>query len=95
MNPYPIRELVRVRYQLLWARTRMRNGKIALSIAGCLLFALGMVLVSAGGRGRGHRSGSRRQAQIVAQIVLTSLFVQAVLIAVIIGLGMNAMFSGF
>src|SRR5207248_5939665 len=40
MNVPLILELVQLRYKLLWAKTRSRNGRIALFLAGYLLLAL-------------------------------------------------------
>jgi hypothetical protein len=95
MNVQLIGELVRLRYKLLWARTRTRNGRIALFIVGYLLFVLVVVLLSAGGFGAGMVAVRSGQAEKVAQIVLGALFFQAVLGTVIMGFGMNATFSDF
>jgi hypothetical protein len=95
MNLELIAGLVRLRYKLLWARTRSRNGRIALFIVGYLLFALVVALLSAGGFGAGMVAVRSGQAEKVAQIVLGSLFLQAVLGTVIMGFGMNATFSEF
>jgi hypothetical protein len=95
MNLQLIAELVRLRYKLLWARTRTRNGRIALFIVGYLLFALVAVLLTAGGFGAGMVAVRSGQAEKVAEIVLGSLFFQAVLGTVIMGFGMNATFSDF
>jgi hypothetical protein len=93
MNLQLIGELVRLRYKLLWARTRSRNGRIALFITGYLLFVLVAILLSAGGFGAGMVAVRSGQAEKVAQIVLGALFLQAVLGTVIMGFGMNATFS--
>ena len=53
MNWELIGTLVRLRYKLMWAKTRSRNGKIALFITGYLLFALVAALLAAGGLGAG------------------------------------------
>jgi hypothetical protein len=87
--------LIRLRYKLLWARTRTRNGRIALFISGYLLFALVLILLTAGGLGAGIVAVRSGKAQTVAQIVLGSLFAQALLGTVIMGFGMNATFSDF
>jgi hypothetical protein len=93
MNPQLIAELVRLRYKLLWARTRSRNGRIALFIVGYLLFVLLAILLSAGGLGAAVVAVRSGQAEKVAQIVLGSLFLQALLGTVIMGFGMDATFS--
>ena len=41
MNFQLIGVLIRLRYKLLWAKTRTRNGKIALFFAGYLLLEIG------------------------------------------------------
>ncbi len=51
MNPPLIGELIRLRYQLMWARTRTRNGKIALFVIGYLLLLLVVAVLAAGGFG--------------------------------------------
>jgi hypothetical protein len=95
MNLQLVGELIRLRYKLLWARTRSRNGRIALFIVGYLLFALVVALLSAGGFGAGMVAVRSGQAEKVAQIVLGSLFLQALLGTVIMGFGMDATFSDF
>ncbi len=87
--------LIGLRYKLLWARTRTRNGRIALFVAGYLLFVLAAILLAAGGLGAGVAAVRSGKAQAVAQIVLGSLFLQALLGTVIMGFGMNAAFSDF
>jgi hypothetical protein len=79
MNFELIGELIRLRYQLLWARTRSRNGRIALFIVGYLIFALVMLLLGAGGLGAAIAAVRSGKAQPVTQIVLGSLFVELVL----------------
>lgn len=95
MNFQVIGELVRLRYKLLWARTRNRNGRIALFLVGYMLFVLVVMLLTAGGVGAGMLAVRSGKAETVAQIVLGSLFVQALLGTVIMGFGMNATFSDF
>jgi hypothetical protein len=95
MNLKLIGELVRLRYKLLWARTRNRNGRIALFITGYLLLVLVAILLGAGGIGAGILAVRSGHAEKVAQIVLGSLFIQATLGTIIMGFGMNATFSDF
>ncbi len=45
--------LIRLRYKLLWANTRTRNGKIALFFAGYLLLVMVLALLGAGSTGAG------------------------------------------
>src|SRR5882724_11108174 len=51
MNAALISELVGLRYKLLWANTRSRNGRIALFLSGYLLLVLLLGLLGAGGIG--------------------------------------------
>jgi hypothetical protein len=93
MNFELIGELIRLRYKLLWARTRTRNGRIALFIAGYLILVLVLLLLGAGGLGAGMVAVQSGKAQKVADIVLGSLFLEMMLATVIMGFGLNAMFS--
>ena len=51
MNAPLILRLVGLRYKLLWAQTRTRNGRIALFLTGYLFAILILVLMAAGGFG--------------------------------------------
>ena len=53
-----------LRYKLLWAKTRSRNGRIALFLAGYLLLVALIALLTSGGVGAAIfaiRSGKRRE----------------------------------
>ena len=93
MNWKRIGDLIRLRYKLMWARMRSRNGKIALFAAGCLLFALVSTLLGAGGVAAGILAIRGGHAERMAQAVLSGLFVNAVFGSVLMGFGMNAVFS--
>src|SRR6476646_9919889 len=93
MNVALIGELVRLRYKLLWAKTRSRNGRIALFLAGYLLLVLLVALLASGGFGAAMVAVRSGKAERVAQAALTALFLEAVLAANILGFGMNAVFS--
>jgi len=93
MNTALIGELVKLRYKLLWAKTRSRNGRIALFLAGYLLLVLVIALLSTGGFGAGLLAVRSGKAEQIAQGVLTVLFLEAVLAANILGFGMSAIFS--
>jgi hypothetical protein len=93
MNAKLIGNLIRLRYKLLWANTRTRSGKIALFFTGYLLFVLVAGLLGAGGLGAATLAVRTGKAELVAQIVLTSLFGQSLLATVIMGFGLNAIFS--
>jgi hypothetical protein len=93
MNTPLIGQLVKLRYQLLWAKTRSRNGRIALFLAGYLLLVLVIALLSTGGFGAGLLAVRSGKAEPIAQGVLAVLFLEAVLAANILGFGMSAVFS--
>jgi hypothetical protein len=93
MNTALIGNLVRLRYKLMWAKTRSRNGRIALFFAGYLLAVLLFGLLMSGGFGAGMTAVRMGQTELVAQVVLTALFVQALIGSVVLGYGVNAIFS--
>ena len=93
MNTALIGELVKLRYQLLWAKTRSRNGRIALFLAGYLLLVLVIALLATGGFGAALLAVRSGKAEAIAQGALTALFLEAVLAANILGFGMSAVFA--
>jgi hypothetical protein len=93
VNWKKIGDLVRLRYKLMWAKTRSRNGKIALFVIGYLLFAVVAALVALGGVGAGIVAIRTGKAETMAQAVLSGLFINAVMATVLLGFGMNAVFS--
>ena len=95
MNGPLILELTGLRYKLLWAKTRSRNGRIALFLTGYLLLLLLIVLMAFGGIGAAIAAVRAGKALMIAQGVLMSLFVQAVISTNILGFGMSTVFSEF
>jgi hypothetical protein len=93
MNTALIGELVQLRYKLLWAKTRSRNGRIALFLAGYLLLVMVIALLTTGGFGAAMLAVRSGKAEQIAQGVLTALFLEAVLAANILGFGMSAVFA--
>lgn len=93
MNTGLVGELIRLRYKLLWAKTRTRNGKIALFFIGYLLLVLVIAVLAAGGFGAAAIAVRSGKAELITRIVLTSLFAQALLSTVLMGFGMSAIFS--
>src|ERR1017187_1943048 len=88
-----ILRLVGLRYKLLWAQTRTRNGRIALFLAGYLFAVLILVLVTAGGFGAAMIAVRSGQAEAVAQAVLGGLFLNALIASVVAGFGINTAFT--
>ena len=85
--------MIRLRYKLLWANTRTRNGKIALFFAGYLLLVMVIALLGAGGIGAGMTAIRSGKGTPLAGALLTGIFAQALLASVILGFGMTTIFS--
>jgi hypothetical protein len=95
MNTKLIGDLIGLRYKLMWAKTRTRNGKIALFLTGYLVLVLVIALLAAGGFGAAVVAVRAGKALLITRIVLTSLSAQALLATVMLGFGMSAIFSDF
>ena len=93
MNIPLILQLLQLRYKLLWAKTRSRNGRIALFLTGYLLIVLLMVFLGMGGIGAAIVAVRSGKAEQMAQAVLSGIFFQAILSTNILGFGMSAVFS--
>ncbi len=93
MNVPLITALIGLRYKLLWAKTRSRNGRIALFLVGYLLLAVIIALLAAGGLAAGIVAIRSGQAERIVRIALLTLFLQAVLAANILGFGLSDIFS--
>jgi hypothetical protein len=93
MNRALISELIQLRYKLLWAKTRSRNGRIALFLSGYLLLVLLLILLGAGGMGAAIAAVKAGRTALIAQAVFGGIFVQAVISSNILGFGLNAVFS--
>ena len=93
MNSPLILRLVGLRYKLLWAQTRTRNGRIALFFAGYLLALLILMLLTAGGYGAAMVAVRSGKAETVAQAVLGGLFLNALFTSVVTGFGINTAFT--
>jgi hypothetical protein len=85
--------LIRLRYKLLWANTRTRNGKIALFFAGYLLLVMVLALLAAGGVGTGMVAVRSGKGTLLAGALLSGIFAQGLLSSVILGFGMATIFS--
>jgi hypothetical protein len=93
MNFQLIGVLIRLRYKLLWAKTRTRNGKIALFFAGYLLLVMVISLVAAGGVGAGMAAIRGGKGTLIAGVLLGGIYGQAIVASVVLGFGMTAIFS--
>jgi hypothetical protein len=95
MNFELIGTMIRLRYKLLWANTRTRNGKIALFFAGYLLLVMVIALLAAGGTGAGMVAIKSGKGAVLAGAMLTGIFAQGLLASVILGFGMANIFSEY
>jgi hypothetical protein len=93
MNRELIGHLIGLRYKLMWAKTRSRNGRIALFVVGYLLFILVASLIAAGGVGAGVVAIKSGKAGMVARILLSGIYMSALMWTLLLGFGMNAVFS--
>ena len=93
MNRELIGHLIGLRYKLMWAKTRSRGGRIALFVIGYLLLVMVAALIGAGGVGAGVAAVKSGQAGMVARIALSAIFMSAVTWTLLLGFGMNAVFS--
>jgi hypothetical protein len=93
MNTELIGQLIKLRYKLVWAKTRSRNGRIALFLAGYLLLIAVIALLTTGGFATALLAVRTGKAEQVAQAVLSGIFVEAIFASNILGFGLNAVFS--
>jgi hypothetical protein len=93
MRLRPLLRIVALRYRLLWARVRSKQGKIILFFCGYfLVFPIAIVLL-AGGIGSGLAAIRTGRAELVAEMVLGSVYLEAILIAALLGIGSTPAFS--
>src|SRR5436305_10445852 len=93
MDTRLIGELIKLRYKLMWARTRTRNGKIALMLVGYLLVLFLFALLTLGGVGAGVLAVRTGKAHTLAAGLLGVLYFQALLGTVLLGFGISAVFA--
>jgi dolichol kinase len=92
MDTTLIGELIKLRYKLLWAKTRSRNGRIAMFLAGYLILVGVLVLLTTGGFGAALLAVRSGKAQLVAQAVLGGIFLEAAFASTILGWCLAASF---
>jgi hypothetical protein len=85
--------LLALRYRLLWAQTRTRNGRIAVFITLYLFGVMVFALLAMGGLGAALVAVRAGRAEMVARIVLGGFFFNALMASAILGFGMNSVFS--
>ncbi|MBN2242515.1 MAG: hypothetical protein JW793_07480 [Acidobacteria bacterium] len=82
-----------LRYRLLLAQARLSNGKFTLYFIGCLLFVLAAVFLQTGGASAAAASLRSETAELATGILLLTAYANAVLIAVLLGVGLNQVFT--
>jgi len=93
MNAALVLHLVGLRYKLLWAQTRTRNGRIALFLTAYLFALLILLLMTAGGFAAALAAVKSGRAETIAQAVLGGLFLNALFGSVVTGFGINIAFT--
>jgi hypothetical protein len=93
MNTTLMGHLIGLRYKLMWAKTRSRNGRIALFFTGYIALIMVGALLGAGGIGAGIGAVKMGKTGMVAKMVLTSVYGGALMWTLLLGFGMNAVFS--
>ena len=93
MNTRLLARLLGLRYRLLWAQVRLRNGKIALFVVGYLFAMLIIAFLALAGYRAAMASIRLGKAELVASAVLCGFFLLAILASVILGIGINPAFS--
>jgi hypothetical protein len=93
MRLRPLLRIVALRYRLLWARVRSKQGKAILLLCGYFLIFPIVIALLAGGIGSGLAAIRTGRAELVAEIVLGSVYLDAILIAAILGIGSTPAFS--
>src|SRR6185436_3625250 len=83
LNSQLVGELIRLRYKLMWAKTRSRNGKIALFFIGYLVLVLVIALLAAGGIGAAILAVRSGKAEFITRLALTAIFAQTLLATVL------------
>lgn len=93
MNTGPLGQLLKLRYRLLWAQVRLRNGKIALFLAGYLFVILIILLIALGGLGAAFVAIRMGKAELIARVVLGSFYLNALMASIVLGVGMSSAFT--
>jgi hypothetical protein len=85
--------LLRLRYRLLWAQARTRQGKVVIFVLGYLLALCLFGLLALGGIAAALAAVKLGRAEKVATLALTAVFLYAVIASVVLGAGVNDAFS--
>lgn len=88
-----LKNLLGLRYRLLWAHVRSRKGKTVLFLVGYLFAVLIIVLLALGGFSAALASIRLGKAELVARIVLGGFYLFGIFASVVLGIGVNEVFS--
>jgi hypothetical protein len=89
----PLVLLLRLRYRLLWAQVRLRNGKLALFFLGYLLVCLVAAVLALGAFGTALASIRLGKSEMVARAALGATYLLAIVASVVLGFGADAVFT--
>jgi hypothetical protein len=93
MDLRTLRLLIALRYRLLWAHVRTRNGRIVLLTVAYFAGACLAIAFALGGLSAAAAAVRLGRGEVVADVILAGLFVNALLGAVVLGIGVNPAFS--
>ena len=85
--------LLALRYRLIWAHVRSRTGRIVLLVTGYLVAAFLALVFALGGVGAAAASIRVGRGELVAQLLLAGIYVNASLGAVFLGIGVTPVFA--
>jgi hypothetical protein len=85
--------LLRLRYRLLWAHVRSRQGRVAIFALVYLLALCGVGLLSFGGIAAARAAVQLGRPHAIANLALGGVFVYAVVAAVVLGAGVRDAFA--
>jgi hypothetical protein len=93
MRAGPLVALIALRYRLLIADTRSSRGRVTFAIVFYLAGAVVLAVLAAGGGGAAAALGRATAARSMAEVVLTSLFLNAALAGAVMGIRSEAVFG--
>jgi hypothetical protein len=93
MNIPALFEIVGLRYRLLWAKVRLKRGRVVLLVGAYFLVLPVLIVMFTGGIGSALAAVSSGKAESVAEIVLGCVYLDAILIAILLGSGTSPAFA--
>jgi hypothetical protein len=93
MNMPALFDIVGLRYRLLWAKVRLKRGRVVLLVGAYFLVLPLLIVLFTGGVGSARAAVSSGKAELVAEIVLGCVYLDAILIAILLGSGTSPAFA--